>query len=215
MDTLFALETGNNILGTSLLDNFIIPYHNAATFQTACFQLQRNNRKHATVIWQFKKLRLCMRKRARSMKTCWHLIFDSSNRSLQQWVLQIWKPISNIIWVWINDVRLLLSNQLQVTNLKKYKNTHNLTIWNSKNQTKQANISFRQKHATVIWQSNKLRNMCERERQQKTWKPTDRFLLRPISCIIKVSVDSFGLLLIRVRWCCELMLLGYCYTNHR
>ena len=125
------------------------------------------------------------------------------------------KPISNIIWVWINDVRLLSSNQLQVKNLKKYKNTNNLTIWNSKNQTKQANISFRQKHATVIWQLNKLRNMCERERQQKTWKPTDRFLLRPISCIIKVSVDSFGLLLIRVRWCCELMLLGYCYTNHR
>ena len=97
------------------------------------------------------------------MKTCWHLIFDSSNRSLQQWVLQIWKPISNIIWVWINDVRFLLSNQLQVTNLKKYKNTHNLTIWNSKNQTKQANISFRQKHATVIWRLNKFRNMCERE----------------------------------------------------
>jgi hypothetical protein len=52
MDTLVALETGNNILGSSLLDNFIIPYHNAATFQTACFQLQRNNRKHATVICQ-------------------------------------------------------------------------------------------------------------------------------------------------------------------
>ena len=146
------------------------------------------------------------------MKTCWHLIFDSSNRSLQQWVLQIWKPISNIIWVWINDVRLLLSNQLQVTNLKKYKNTHNLTIWNSKNQTKQANISFRQKHATVIWQLNKLRNMCEREREtaknMKTYWPlpieTNFMYNQSVSwffwatanpCEMMLWVDAVGLLL--------------------
>ena len=83
MDTLVALETGNNILGTSLLDNFIIPYN--TTFQTACFQLQRNNRKHATVIWQLNVLRLCVRKRARSTKTCWPLIFDLQ-RSQQKWV---------------------------------------------------------------------------------------------------------------------------------
>ena len=59
MDTLFAIETGNNILGTSSLDNFIIPYHNAATFQTACFQLQRNNRKHSTVLTIKKNKVLC------------------------------------------------------------------------------------------------------------------------------------------------------------
>ena len=67
----------------------IISYHNAATFQKACFQLQRNNQKHATVIWQLKKIKVVCEKESKKHENL--LTFD----------LRFFKPFTTIMSQWL------------------------------------------------------------------------------------------------------------------
>ena len=114
MDTLVALETGNNILGSSLLDNFIIPYHNAATFQTACFQLQRNNQKHATVFWQLKKIKVVWDREQEDWKPTdlWSSILQTVHYNNESMIGRVSRSVA--VYLAITQILQIWKNQFQI-----------------------------------------------------------------------------------------------------